>query len=142
MQLCPDMPAPAVKFKRGRRVGRREAPGYSAPFPNDVAEHRMPSTTRALRAMLLLFPLLLLLLVPALPAWAQSAAPAPAATAAEPSAAELEELIATIEDEGRRKVLLGQLRTLLAAQAEGQAEEEETLGTRLLSELSDRKSVV
>ncbi|WP_225889810.1 mechanosensitive ion channel domain-containing protein [Indioceanicola profundi] len=98
----------------------------------------MSSTTRALRAMLLLFPLLLLLLVPALPAWAQSAAPAPAATAAEPSAAELEELIATIEDEGRRKVLLGQLRTLLAAQAEGQAEEEETLGTRLLSELSER----
>ncbi|MFM2042175.1 MAG: hypothetical protein RLY86_751 [Pseudomonadota bacterium] len=79
------------------------------------------------------------------PARAQSAPAAPVAAADRATdqavaadAARLEALITTIEDPAKRQVLVDQLRTLLEAQAARQAAVEETLGTRLLTGLSDR----
>ena len=71
-------------------------------------------------------------------------APSAAAVARSPAAvapAELENLIATLEDDAARTELLAQLRALLAAQratADASAPSTESIGTRLLGELSAR----
>jgi moderate conductance mechanosensitive channel len=76
-------------------------------------------------ALLMLATLFALAVASAQPVWAQTAAAAPQQTV-EASPAELEKLIGTLEDEGARKELLEQLKTLLAAQqaATGNAETE------------------
>ena len=56
---------------------------------------------------------------------------------------QLESLVATIEDEDKRTVLIEQLRALITAQAGDAAEPElETLGTKILAVLSERTDAV
>lgn len=74
---------------------------------------------------------------------APAAAPGAAATAPAPvSAAELERLVDTLQDEGQRAKLVQQLQGLIAAERGVKAEEDKTNPASLLENLSDRLDAI
>src|SRR5690349_18853024 len=78
------------------------------------------------------------------PAAMPAAAPAASATAPAPpvSAAELERLVGTLQDEGQRAKLVQQLRGLIAAERGLKAEEDKTNPASLVESLSDRLDAI
>ncbi len=69
-------------------------------------------------------------------------APAPAAAPAPVSAAELEHLVNTLQDDGQRARLIDELRGLIAVQRGAEAQAEEAASTTLLGQISQRTEAI
>ena len=84
--------------------------------------------------------LLLLLALTAFAMPAVAANPAPGQPASEPAttADDLEKLLDTLEDDDKRKDFVKDLRSLIDAQKQTEAEAEEPIGSRVLEMLSDK----
>jgi len=73
---------------------------------------------------------------------ASLSAPAPAAPPAPVSAAELERLVNTLQDDGQRARLIDELRGLIAVQRGAEAQAEEAASTTLLGQISQRTEAI